>query len=360
MFKKKNIGELLIECGRITIDDLEEGLKAQKEFNLKLGETLIKLGKVTKDDIEWILSKQLDIPFVIVENFNLYPDLISRFPKELLIKNRVLPLYETDEEIAIATDDPLNRDAFDLLEKLSDKKIKLSSGNGEKIEEILMHFFKRDGVPSLMQYIQSLLERLEGTSFYRIDFILGEHHCEIYVYGSGILRKVAVLNAAHNKDQIFHSFESLDIGFLYEMYSSEKILFLSIYPITHIYDTIPLPAIVGTFGLIHPDGITFADLKSDGLPQCIRSDKPVKGHIFLSTKSSVFDYEQTIFTADSAPQDFVKYFIRMVIPAECGSCSGKGCGTCKELGYVFDKKIEGVYSSDELKHIVHEGGRWQK
>jgi hypothetical protein len=360
MFKKRNIGELLIECGRITVDDLEEGLKAQKELNLKLGETLIKLGKVTRDDIEWILSKQLDIPFVIVENFNLYPDLILMFPKELLIKNRVLPLYETDEEIAIATDDPLNREVFELLERLSDKKIKLSSGNGEKIEEILMHFFKREGVPSLIQYIQSLLEKIEGTSFYRIDFILGENSCEIYVYGSGILRKVAVFNAQYKKDQVFDSFESLDIAFLHDMYLSEKSLFISIYPIKHIFDRIPLPAIVGTFGLIYPEGVIFTDAKSDGLPQCIRSDTPVKGHIFISTKSNMYDYEKTIFTADSAPHDFIKYYIRTVVPVECGLCSGKGCGKCKELGYVFDKRIEGVYSSEELKNIVNEVRGWQK
>ena len=103
-----------------------------------------------------------------------------------------------------------------------------------------------------------------------------------------------------------------------------------------------------------------ADLESDRFPQCIRSGKPIKGHIFVSTKSNVFDYEKTIFTADSAPHEFDKYYIKMVVPAECGSCSGKGCENCKELGHVFDRRIEGVYSSDELKQIVDEGRKWQK
>jgi hypothetical protein len=77
--KKKNIGELLIEYGKITRDDLEEGLRLQKELNLRIDEILIKLGKVTKNDIEWVLSKQPDIPFVIVENINLDPKLIGKF-----------------------------------------------------------------------------------------------------------------------------------------------------------------------------------------------------------------------------------------------------------------------------------------
>ncbi len=360
MYKKKNIGALLIECGKITSDDLEEGLRIQKELHLKLGETLIKLGKVTKDDIEWILSKQLDIPFVIVENISLDPGLISKFPRELLVKSKVLPLYETDDEIAIATDDPLNGDVFEAIQALSGKKIKLSSGNGEKIEEILVQFFKGEGVPSLIRYIQSLVEKIEGTTFYRIDFILDKNSCGINVYGSGILRKLAVLDAPYKREQVFDSFESLNIAFLYDVYSNGSSLFLSIYPVTQTCDSIRFPSIVGTFGLVFPGDITFTDAQVERLPYFFSSGNPVKGHIFLSTKGRISGYEKTIFTTDSAPSDFSRFYIKTAIPETCGSCSGKGCERCNELGYLFDRRLEGIYSSADLKKMTNEVERWQK
>jgi type IV pilus assembly protein PilB len=122
MEKKNSIGDLLLELGKISQEDLEEGLRLQKVFNLRLGETLVKLGKITMADIEWVLSKQLDIPFVIVENINIDQGLLYKFSQELLVKNRILPLYETNEEIAIATDDPLNKEVFESIEGFFNKK----------------------------------------------------------------------------------------------------------------------------------------------------------------------------------------------------------------------------------------------
>jgi type IV pilus assembly protein PilB len=183
MDKVKNIGQLLIQYGKISQGDLEDGLKKQKDFGLRLGETLIRLGKVTMADIEWILSKQLDIPFVMVEDMRPDPTLISRFPRDLLIKNRILPLYETADEIAIATDDPLNKEIFESLEKLSGKEIRLSSGNGEEIEKILQQCFTKEGVPTLTVVIRDLIRKLEATSFYRLDFLLSDYSCDIRIFG---------------------------------------------------------------------------------------------------------------------------------------------------------------------------------
>jgi hypothetical protein len=360
MDKRKNIGELLIEFGKITEEDLEEGLRLQKEYNLRLGETLIKLGRVTRNDIEWVLSKQLDIPFVIVENINLDPKLIYKFSRELLLRNRILPLYETDEEIAIATDDPLNKDIFESIKGFANKKIRLSSGNGEKIEEILTHLFTREGIPALRNAIMSILTKVEGTSFYRIDFFLDGYSCEIYVFGFGILRKMEILPNSYMKEQIFESFESLDIAFMYDFYSSGKSLFISIYPLINRIKDRDLPVVTGIFGLAVPDCVSFADAHVYRLPLLFRSSGPVAGYPFISTKTSGLRYKNTMFTVDSAPEDFTDYYIDAAIPEPCDSCGGKGCARCNALGYLFSRRLEGVYSSEELRKVIVEVGKWQK
>jgi type IV pilus assembly protein PilB len=358
--KRKNIGELLIEYGKITREDLEEGLRLQKEFNLRVGETLIKLGKITKDDIEWVLSKQLDIPFVIVENINLDPKLISKFSEELLIRNRILPLYETDEEIAIATDEPLNKDVFESMEGFVNKKIKLSSGNGEKIREILTQFFKREGIPALMNSIKGLLGRLTGTSFYRIDFIVSENRCEINVYGFGLLKNIEVLNDSYTREQILESFASIGIGFLYDEYSSNSTFFLSVFPLLNRIENMSFPAVVGTFGLFIPDRVAFSDMNVSNVPFLFRSERPVPGYIFISAKHDASTYEKTAFTVDTAPGDFKNFYIHTPVPEKCASCRGKGCRTCNDLGYVFHKRLDGIYSSEELKNIITQGKTWQR
>lgn len=359
-YKKKNIGELLIEFGKITRDDLEEGLRLQKEFNLRFGETLIKLGKVTKDDIEWVLSKQLDIPFVIVENITPDPKLISKFSEELLMGNSILPLYETDDEIAIATDEPLNQNVFESMEGFVNKKIKLSSGNGEKIREILTQFFRKEGVPALINCIKNILRKLAGTSFYRIDFIVSENNCEINSYGFGILKNIEVLSEAHTREQIFESFESLGVGFLYDEHSTGNALFLSVFPLLNRIENMGFPAAVGTFGLFIPDSVAFSDLNVSNLPFIFKSEKAVPGYVFISASHTPYIYEKTVFAFDSAPVDFRDFYVNSPVPQICDSCRGKGCRTCNELGYLFSNKLDGMYSSEELRTLANRVRSWQK
>jgi hypothetical protein len=358
--KKKNIGDLLIEYGKINREDLEEALQLQKEVNLRVGETLIKLGKVTKDDIEWVLSKQLDIPFVMVEDITLDPHLIGKFSEQLLVNNKILPLYETDEEIAIATDEPLNQDVFESMEGFVNKKIRLSSGNGEKIREILTQFFQKEGSPALVDSIKGIAGKLTGTSFYRIDFVISENSCEINVYGFGILKNIEVLNESYTREQVFRSFESLDIGFLYDENSNSSTLFLSVFPLLNRFEDMSFPAVVGTFGLFLTDRVAFSDMHTDNLPFLLQSEKPVPGYVFISAGQEAPVYEKAVFTIDATPGNFKNYYIHTPIPEQCEPCRGKGCRTCNELGYVFHKKLDGIYSSEELKKIISRSGPWQR
>jgi hypothetical protein len=360
MDKKKNIGDLLIELGKISREDLEEGLRLQKEFNLRLGETLVKLGKITMSDIEWVLSKQLDIPFVIVENINIDQGLLFKFSKELLVKNRILPLYETHQEIAIATDDPLNKEVFESIEGFFNKKIRLSSANGEKIGEILNQFFSKTGAPSLVTCIEDLLEKIVDTCFYRIDFILSDNCCDINMFGFGILKRMFALNDVYTSEQVFESFESLSMGFLYEVSANEECRMVSVYPMINNLQDMTRPAVIGTFGLFLPQGVTFSSMKARGLPFVINAPFPTPGYPFISLKDKGGCEAGTVYTVDSVPINFGECYVNISVPRQCGLCKGKGCAVCGDLGYVFTERLKGVYSAEELKHIISEVSSWQR
>ncbi len=352
MQKRKNIGTLLLEYGKVSNDTLEDTLRLQKKSGLRLGDLLIRRGAVTQDDIEWVLSKQLDIPFVIVENINLDACLLNKFKREFMLSNRILPLYETDEEIAIATDDPLNNDAIETIEALARKNVKISSANGEKIEEILNRFYGSEGVPPLITCIDDMLKKLQGSSFYRIDFVLNKYECVINVFGCGILKRMAVLKNSYNKEQILGTFESLGVPFLYDEHTDTDRLFLSIYPMTNRMEHSQFPAIAGMFGLLLPDDTAFVDAHINQIPNLIRSEMPVKGYIFISTKKTE-DYGKTVFTPDSAPEKFKDFFVKISRPEKCTACDNSGCEICNNLGYTFSL-MEGIYSSDDLKDILGE------
>ena len=72
-FRKKKIrlGDLLVESGLITPEQLSEALVKQKKKNMKLGETLVDEGIITENDIANALSRQLNLEIVDLQNISI-------------------------------------------------------------------------------------------------------------------------------------------------------------------------------------------------------------------------------------------------------------------------------------------------
>lgn len=353
MSKWQDIGTLLLEYGLINNDDLREGLKLQTECGLRLGETLVKLGKVSMEDIDWVLSKQLDIPYVIVEDISVNIELLGKYQKEFLIENRILPLYELDDQISIVIEDPFNKSAVSYIEESFGKKVSLSTGSGRKIEDLLKQTFNKVGLPALIETIKSTIEKIKETSFYRIDFLLTEHSCEINIFGSGILKQLLKIKGHYTDEDIFRAFDDLNVHFLYEQSFSNNNRFAAVYPLVNKLDIIKLPAIIGVYGLLLPEDTMFSDAHVFGLPHIFPLDKPVHGYPYLATGNKHSTYEKIIYVIDAAPAEFQDCYINTYIPEKCLSCKGAGCMACNDLGYEFHK-IEGMHSSTDLKEKLKE------
>lgn len=55
-----NMGKLLLDSGKLRLEDAEKILRLQKTEGLRFGEAAVKLGLVTEEDIRNVLSKQFD------------------------------------------------------------------------------------------------------------------------------------------------------------------------------------------------------------------------------------------------------------------------------------------------------------
>lgn len=62
--KDANIGRLLIEQGKITMEQADSVRRLQKEDGLRFGEAAKRLGLVTEADIQQVLSRQFDYPYL--------------------------------------------------------------------------------------------------------------------------------------------------------------------------------------------------------------------------------------------------------------------------------------------------------
>lgn len=141
---ERRIGELFVETGFITEDQLQEALKVAKEQNIKVGEALYLMGALDKDHIYWVLSNQLNMNYVELSPAMIDKELIGQFSIETLEQLQCLPLYETLEEIHFAIADPMDQKIVKKVKSLRPEKVvQLHLALPEKIMDIL-NLFRRD------------------------------------------------------------------------------------------------------------------------------------------------------------------------------------------------------------------------
>ncbi|SDB95635.1 type IV pilus assembly protein PilB [Pelagirhabdus alkalitolerans] len=116
MSLKKRLGDLLIEVGAITSDQLSRALEIQKDSGKKLGEILIEQRFITESELIEVLEFQLSIPHVELERYFIDPEIPMLISETLAKRHQVLPIKRKEDTITLAMSDPLNLYAIEDVE----------------------------------------------------------------------------------------------------------------------------------------------------------------------------------------------------------------------------------------------------
>ena len=114
--KKLRLGDVLVDSGVISQEQLEQGLKLQKGTGRKLGETLVDEGIATEEAIARALSSQLGYDMVDLQNVTVPEDILGLVPGNVLERYKVLPFeYAADNMnvLRVAMADPMDMAAMD-------------------------------------------------------------------------------------------------------------------------------------------------------------------------------------------------------------------------------------------------------
>lgn len=109
----EKLGELLVQAGLITPQQLSDALTRTKETGEKVGQVLVSMGLVSEEDITHALSTQLGIPVVSLAHTEIEPALIRLIPERIATTYGVVPVRRFNDRIVIASADPTNLMAED-------------------------------------------------------------------------------------------------------------------------------------------------------------------------------------------------------------------------------------------------------
>src|SRR5436853_93644 len=96
------LGQHLLDLGLLTADQLDQALEQQKATYQRLGEVLVDLQFVTDTQIAFVLSKQLGLPLIDLNEEKIDPEVVRRVGPTFLNRHTVLPLREVNNKILLA------------------------------------------------------------------------------------------------------------------------------------------------------------------------------------------------------------------------------------------------------------------
>lgn len=141
--KRKRLGDLLVENGLITHDQLQEAL-ADKEEGQKLGNVLIKKGYITEQQLIEVLEFQLGIPHVSLFQYPIDINLVNLVPKEFARRKSLVPLKKSGDRLFVAMADPMDYTSIDDLRLRTGFQIETVIATKEDIQRTINRYYESD------------------------------------------------------------------------------------------------------------------------------------------------------------------------------------------------------------------------
>ncbi|MFO7803411.1 MAG: ATPase, T2SS/T4P/T4SS family [Desulfovermiculus sp.] len=161
MRKKIKLGEMLVEQGMLTREQLDSALVEHKKQGLKLGQYLVRFNIIREDKVVELLSQQMRISRYSPSKYPLNIDLAQVVPAEIAKKYQAIPLQRRGNVLAVATSDPLDIEAIDAIEIYANLEVEPVVCTEAEFDQVYTTLY---GMDSGMEEVIEDVEHMASTS----------------------------------------------------------------------------------------------------------------------------------------------------------------------------------------------------
>lgn len=143
VYRRKLIGEGLIEEGLINRKQLSDALKeqeAQEERQL-LGKVVLKLGFVAQEKMPPFLASHFNVPYLRLRDVSLDPKVVNLIPEEIAWEFNIIAIGKEGSTITVAVADPADVITLDNVRIRTGCKLKRVVSPEEEIKEAVRKYY---------------------------------------------------------------------------------------------------------------------------------------------------------------------------------------------------------------------------
>jgi len=167
--KKKRLGDVLVQDGRLTQEDLNFAVSLQGERLTRLGDLLLREGLVAKADIARALEEVQGFVYAPCPPASIEPAVLAKVPRAIAERCCAIPLRMTGRELIVAIAEPQNFECMHELQFCSGMTITPRFSFRQDIEQAILMFYGHGGMP-----LKDRDEQIsaEADSFPALEFIV--------------------------------------------------------------------------------------------------------------------------------------------------------------------------------------------
>jgi len=157
----KKLGDMLLEVGILTKEQLKEALELQKQSGGKLGHILLQLGYVTEEVLLTFLGKQAGMQFISLQEYGDIPEsIIKSVPESVVRRQNLIPIEKKGKKLTVAMSDPFNVFAIDDLKLMTGFDINIAIAPEKEIKETIEKYYTAKGS---MEDVLKDIDKVEDT-----------------------------------------------------------------------------------------------------------------------------------------------------------------------------------------------------
>ena len=160
----RRLGEILIERGRLTPEQVQQALRSRLDHRERLGQTVTRLGFMSEAEVVAVLGEQFALPVATAEKLaKADRGAVQLVPETMAREALLLALSREGDVLEVAVGDPLDVVSLDHLRALTGCQLKVWVGRPTEVREAI------DGYYSELRASEHLGEILDKIDLTRAD-----------------------------------------------------------------------------------------------------------------------------------------------------------------------------------------------
>jgi type IV pilus assembly protein PilB len=138
---QRRSGELLVEDGLVTADEVEHALRVQEEKGDKLCTILMDLGHLDEKDLVSFLARRFSLPHLDLGDLDLDVEVVKYVSPEFAKQNQIVPIDRVGGMLTVAVVYPLSVSQLRELENLSRLSVKQLAASKSDVMKIVRRYY---------------------------------------------------------------------------------------------------------------------------------------------------------------------------------------------------------------------------